>query len=1066
MGRARIGGETSGMRNRQAKRCHVLREQRALMEGLESRLLLAATLIPFTNHYDSIFDATRNQLDVVGSSGVSRYNAATGDLLSTISVLGWPGPGDITPDGNYLLLTDRQVKTIHKINLNNGTDTEIPYTTTGSGETYPVSLVAVSNSMAYFSSSQSGSGNSYPIHTLNITTGAVGNATVPGLTSVTPGVILHRSTDHSTVIIGNGGPELFDVATNTVVAQATGIDYWWTNFMAASPGGALTATYSNSAITLLNHQEKPVWTSLPQGPMIFSPVYNTLYIVPTGSSSVLAYDTTTFKEKASFDLGEAAPYNWYDPPGEGIMDISTDGKTLFVQTNTGIRMVNVDESAFSSVSLAASSPTSTGSGVITFTANVSGSPSGVVSFLIGNVTHGSAPVIGNTATFTMSSAGVEDVQASYVVSATGATVYSPVVAVAETLSAGNEIFAGTHYDQIFDATRNQLDIATTNGDIVRYDVGTHQVAGVIHVDGAHLGYGDITQDGHYLYMTDQVAATIHKVDLVTGTYTELNYQLTGSGELYAFDLKILSGNLAIFSTTESGSGNRYNLHSIDLTTDTFGDAKLNGTVISSLPGSLLFRSADYSTAYLDNYGAEDTDHIYSAATKSITASGKFSGFIGAVSRDGNYIATANGSSTTLYDRNYRLIANTLPTGDLAFSTTSDILYIVPDNSSTMYAYDVNTLAVVGTYNVGESGQFGLWWNTDSRQNLLTISPDGNTAFVGTMSGTRAINISNAAPPTPSLSASETSANLGDSITFAAQIPLDVGFWSGTVLFENGNQTLGSAPLGSDGAASISTTALPAGNENITAVFQSDNGQSATSSPLAVTVNRAAATVTLVQSQSGAPGLSPVMLATVTGVTGLMPTGSVDLYEGSTLLATGTVVNGQAQLTPGGPLAVGTHVLTVVYSGDADYEGATSTADVTLKYNDSLFTGGGDTRPDAEFGVLFKVSIPVAHGNDFDSQRRHGDRNGVPGFGRVHRGQHLCHRARVPNSCARGIFCPFGSLFGRRELCPGNGDTFDSVYRFAYSELHDVVVHCAHHDRRAACIAGRNDFCIDRNRRNL
>jgi hypothetical protein len=52
------------------------------------------------------------------------------------------------------------------------------------------------------------------------------------------------------------------------------------------------------------------------------------------------------------------------------------------------------------------------------------------------------------------------------------------------------------------------------------------------------------------------------------------------------------------------------------------------------------------------------------------------------------------------------------------------------------------------------------------------------------------------------------------------------------------------------------------------------------------------------------------------------TGTVVFYDGNTALGTGTIANGIATLTTS-TLAVGTHPVTAVYSGDADYNSATS-----------------------------------------------------------------------------------------------------------------------------------------------
>src|SRR5712672_2902162 len=87
------------------------------IEALESRQLLSATdlslsvfspspstlLVPRALAYDLLFDANRNQLLVqnsYGGDGISRYDAATGQLLGSIPIDLYGS--DITPDGNAL----------------------------------------------------------------------------------------------------------------------------------------------------------------------------------------------------------------------------------------------------------------------------------------------------------------------------------------------------------------------------------------------------------------------------------------------------------------------------------------------------------------------------------------------------------------------------------------------------------------------------------------------------------------------------------------------------------------------------------------------------------------------------------------------------------------------------------------------------------------------------------------------------------------------------------------------------------------------------------------------------
>ena len=106
-------------------------------------------------------------------------------------------------------------------------------------------------------------------------------------------------------------------------------------------------------------------------------------------------------------------------------------------------------------------------------------------------------------------------------------------------------------------------------------------------------------DGNFLYLTDFTSAKIiHKVNLATGTDTYLNYTTPGSGEMAAFDLAVVSPTLALFSTQQSGSGNAYTLHTIDLTTGLRDGVKQFDGIKNLYPG-YLWRSADRNSLVLD-----------------------------------------------------------------------------------------------------------------------------------------------------------------------------------------------------------------------------------------------------------------------------------------------------------------------------------------------------------------------------------------------------------------------------------------------------------------------------------
>src|SRR5205814_7346045 len=104
----------------------------------------------------------------------------------------------------------------------------------------------------------------------------------------------------------------------------------------------------------------------------------------------------------------------------------------------------------------------------------------------------------------------------------------------------------------------------------------------------------------------------------------------------------------------------------------------------------------------------------------------------------------------------------------------------------------------------------------------------------------------------------------------------------------------------------------------------------------------AATTTVVASSAPTSvfGQSLTFTATVSSAAAGTPTGTVTFRDGANTLGTGTlsVVNGQdrATFSPGTPLAVGSHTITAVYGGDANFAGSTS-APLTQTVNKAATT---------------------------------------------------------------------------------------------------------------------------------
>jgi hypothetical protein len=184
---------------------------------------------------------------------------------------------------------------------------------------------------------------------------------------------------------------------------------------------------------------------------------------------------------------------------------------------------------------------------------------------------------------------------------------------------------------------------------------------------------------------------------------------------------------------------------------------------------------------------------------------------------------------------------------------------------------------------------------------------------------------NIASTTTTLAASANPAIAGKAVTFTATVVADSGVAAGTVRFYSGTTLLGSGTLNGAGVASYSTATLAVGTYSITAAYQGNaNDSASTSAALTLSVVEATTAVRLVSNAPSILVTNPVTFtATVTG-NGATPTGTVTFLDGTATLGS-MALNGSGVATfTTSSLAVGTHNITAAYSGDAK-DGAVTSA---------------------------------------------------------------------------------------------------------------------------------------------
>ena len=295
-----------------------------------------------------------------------------------------------------------------------------------------------------------------------------------------------------------------------------------------------------------------------------------------------------------------------------------------------------------------------------------------------------------------------------------------------------------------------------------------------------------------------------------------------------------------------------------------------------------------------------------------------------------------------------------------------------------YSGDTNNAPVSGTTTVGvtQAGStvsatggpvsYGTGWNA-----AVTVTPTAATGQVEVLEGSTSLGTANVSSGSASVAISGTALSPGThtlTVTYAGddnheastntfQVTVNkaatsvaaigdtvqVGTpWSASVFVTpaaatggvevfDGATSLGTATL-SNGTASvaIAANALPVGTHTLTVNYAGDANHEASTSTFTVIVTEAPPTETTVSATCPTVTFGTGWSSQVT-VTPSTAAGTVTILDGPTTLGSATLSGGTASVAISGTaLPVGTHTLTVSYSGDETHESSTSTCSVTVE----------------------------------------------------------------------------------------------------------------------------------------
>jgi hypothetical protein len=297
----------------------------------------------------------------------------------------------------------------------------------------------------------------------------------------------------------------------------------------------------------------------------------------------------------------------------------------------------------------------------------------------------------------------------------------------------------------------------------------------------------------------------------------------------------------------------------------------------------------------------------------------------AYSGDGNYVASISAVHTqtvTKIPTTTTITSSSNPSnfgGSVTFTATVSSGSGTLPNGEIVKFMDGTTLLGTGLLTSGTASLTTSALTAGTHKIRATYA--GDSVFSG--SSSLVLNqVVKGLPTTSSVVSSLSTSVYGQTITFTANVVTsDSGTATGAVTFKSGTATLGKRTL-SGGMATFSTSTLAVGIKSITVTYSGDTIYAASTSPaISQTVTKAASTTALSSLPNPSNlGGSVTFTITVTPQFTGVPTGSVKLTLGTTLIGTVTLLNGTGSFTTT-TLPHGADVIKATYGGSANFTGS-------------------------------------------------------------------------------------------------------------------------------------------------
>jgi hypothetical protein len=601
-------------------------------------------------------------------------------------------------------------------------------------------------------------------------------------------------------------------------------------------------------------------------------------------------------------------------------------------------------------------PSSFGGSVI-FTATASSGITGTVTFLDGGSPIGTGTLTGTTATFTTTSlaVGPHNITASW----PGNSNYNPITSsiFIQTVNKANSVIvwatpAAITYGTALSGTQLDASTTTTPG-AFSYSpaLGAVLTAGPQTLTATFTP----TDTTDYNTVNTTVTLTVNKATAIItwAAPAAINYGTALSG--VQLDATVTGGTGTLTYNPAAGAILGAGPHTLSVTfnpTDTVDYNTVNDsvqlTVNKATPTLFVVSSGSPS-----NYGGSVTF----TATISAGPTGTVTFLDGGNSIGTGAIAgtTATFTITTLTMGTHTITVSWPGNGNYNSVTSISIPQVVNATPTTTTVIAVPPIGIAGTTEaitatvrvVGGSaaitgsvtfvdGSTNLGTATVGAGGVATINPmlaAGNHSIVATYSGDHNDNssVSVAYPLTVVLATTQTvmisstpnPALVLQGVTFIAKVTGNGGIPTGQISFLADGISMGTAPVDNTGTATFNYSALTAGTHSITASYLGDiNDSPSVSGALSQVIGTIPTVTALGVSTTNTTPPQLILVATVLGSGGPVPTGTITFSNGSTVIGAATLDSGGvATFTP--DISTGTYSITAAYGGDALHGPSTS-----------------------------------------------------------------------------------------------------------------------------------------------